>query len=441
MAAVVLALFLVVRAVLEEEDIPKLLFEQGSMHFRIALGKTMAIMAASLVLFQFVLSSRLKPLDRIFSLNRLFKGHKGLALVIVCLAAAHPLLLFTTPEYDILPLAPLGPWLEKKWAVIPGALVLATVLGGAAAGFFRERIGLPFQLWRRMHGLGMFSATALLFIHVYFIGHDIHHSATLLGGYFAVLAAYLALFAWTRIIRPLREKLGAYVVEDIQEVGARTRAITLKPPEGRVRPHLPGQFAFLRFYSDKLGAEEHPFTISSPSTRPKSHVFTIKESGDFTDGLGRLEKGDKAAVDGPWGLFSHLAWTGENQELVFIAGGVGITPMLSMLRHMADRDDARTITLIWSNRTEEDILCREEIENMAEQLPGLSVTHVLTRQKDWDGPTGHLDTKILRGQLEGVSPRTPVFLCGPPPMMDAVGASLLELGWSPADIHTERFSL
>lgn len=124
-----------------------------------------------------------------------------------------------------------------------------------------------------------------------------------------------------------------------------------------------------------------------------------------------------------------------------VAGGVGVTPMLSMLRYMADAGDGRKTTLVWSNRTEADIICREELEAIKGELKVLSIHHVLTRQGDFQGHTGRLDTGVLKELLSGCSRKAAVFICGPPPMMDAVCKALKRIGFKGHFIHTEKFSI
>ena len=157
--------------------------------------------------------------------------------------------------------------------------------------------------------------------------------------------------------------------------------------------------------------------------------------------MGRLKAGEKAVVDGPYGLFSFLAHVLKpGDELVMISGGIGITPMLSMLRYMADTSDSRKVTLIWSNRTEADILCREEIEGMKKKLPNFAIHHVLTQQKDFEGHTGRLTAETLQKLLSGCDREASVFVCGPPPMMDATCRHLKGLQFKGCHIYKEKFS-
>ncbi len=111
---------------------------------------------------------------------------------------------------------------------------------------------------------------------------------------------------------------------------------------------------------------EHPFSIASSAEHRATIELTIKELGDFTGSIGAVEPGQKAHVDGPYGQFSidrHRA-----ASYVFIAGGVGITPIMSMLRTMADRADPRPLTLVYGASSLEEMTFREELEGLTALL-------------------------------------------------------------------------
>ncbi len=204
----------------------------------------------------------------------------------------------------------------------------------------------------------------------------------------------------------------------------------------------PGQFAWLTLRSSPFADREHPFSFSSSAARPGKLTFTIKERGDFTRLIRQMCPGERAYLDGPHGAFTtdrhdHAA------GFTFIAGGVGITPMMSMLRTLADRGDRRPLTMIYANRDWEGATFREELDALRLQLD-LRVVHVLEQPPEgWNGESGYVTAEILRRHLPSTTKRNvhEVFLCGPQPMMDAVESALVGLGVSVGDIHTERFDL
>lgn len=401
----------------------------------VTTGKVMGLLAGALVFLQFVLGARLRALDRVFGLNKLLLTHRFLGILTAIFASLHPLFVFAPKAKEI------GAF---RMAVVPellGAAVLVGLWMGVSAAVWREFLHLPYHLWYRFHRLGMFSAMVLVTLHMLIVTDDF------LGDWplYAMAAAfglYVALFMWVQVIKPRLLKRRMYTVTGVEAAGRDTFAVELSPRGNGILSYAPGQFAFVTFRSDALPRERHPWTISSTPTRPESIIFTIKRSGDFTASIARMKSGDRAMVDGPYGLFSYPAHIRDpKEELVMVAGGVGVTPMLSMLRYMADRGETRKVTLVWSNRTEADILCRDEFETLTAKLPEFSIHHVLTRERNFQGRTGRLDASILQELLSGCNREAAVFVCGPPTMMDAVYKALKQIGFSARHIHTEKFSL
>ncbi len=400
----------------------------------VTTGKILGLLAGTLVFLQFALGAKLKALDRVFDLNHLLLAHRVLGILTAIFASLHPLFVFAPKAKEI------GAF---RMAVIPellGAVVLLGLWMGVSAAVWREFLHIPYHLWYRLHRLGMFSAVVLVTMHMLIVTDDFHGDWPM-SALAAALGLYAALFVWVQMIKPRFLKRRMYTVTGVATAGRDTFAVELSPRANGVLSYAPGQFAFVTFHSDALPRERHPWTISSTPTRPENLIFTIKRSGDFTDSIGRVKSGDRAMVDGPYGHFSYLAYIrGPKEELVMVAGGVGVTPMLSMLRYMADSGEARKVTLIWSNRNEADILCRDEFEAFKAKLPEFSIHHVLTRQRDFQGRTGRLDASILEELLSGYRRDAAVFVCGPPPMMDAVCTALKQIGFTARHIHTEKFS-
>ena len=145
-------------------------------------------------------------------------------------------------------------------------------------------------------------------------------------------------------------------------------------------------------------------------------------------------------MNGPFGRFSHLQLPGKI-EIIMIAGGIGITPMLSMLRYMAEDDDQRKITLIWSNQTRKHIIFPDEFQKLETQLRGLRIFHVLTRDSEFSGEKGRLDRPKLKRLISDCSISSAIFVCGPDQMMKEIYTCMISLGFSRRMIFMERFSL
>jgi 3-phenylpropionate/trans-cinnamate dioxygenase ferredoxin reductase subunit len=181
---------------------------------------------------------------------------------------------------------------------------------------------------------------------------------------------------------------------------------------------MPGQFAWLTIGKSPFAIEEHPFSFSSSAVHPETLSFTIKELGDFTSTIKDVSVGERVYLDGPYGSFSidrHNA-----RGYVFIAGGIGIAPVMCTLRTLADRSDSRPLTLVYATRTLENATFLEEISASKTRL-NLDVIHVLEDPLD------------SRGYH--------YFICGPDPMMDMVETALYKLGVPISKFHSERFNI
>ena len=398
-------------------------------------GRMCATAAAALVLLQFTLSARLKFLDRLFGLNRLLNAHRMLGGAILVFATLHPLLVFAPAKEAI------GPLRLALWPVLCGIVLLCGLWAAACISLWRVFLRLPFERWWLLHRAGVCAAVILLAIHALNVEGDFEEGWPR-SAFLAALVAYACLFVWVKAVKPWLLQRKPYAVAAVSRIGRNVHAVELEQTGGATFPYLPGQFSFVSFRSTGLPYEEHHFTLSSTPTRPARIIFTIKCSGDFTSRIGMLQPGDRAILDGPYGLFSHCALgDAPDRGIIMIAGGIGITPMLSMLRYMADVEYRRTVKLIWSNKTSQDIFCGQELDVMRQKMAGLTVHHVLTGQPGYEGPPGRLDVAMLASLLDGCSRSARVFLCGPQPMMIAVSHILKELGFKSGSISTERFSL
>jgi predicted ferric reductase len=169
-------------------------------------------------------------------------------------------------------------------------------------------------------------------------------------------------------------------------------------------------------------------------------AFTIKELGDFTRTIGGVRADELAYVDGPHGVFTTDLHS-DAARFTFIAGGIGIAPIMSMLRTLADRGDRRPLRLIYGNGRWEDVVFREEIQALGSRLT-LTVLHVLQEPPaGWGGLRGILDETVIRAAIPAGEADTTYFLCGPKPMSDSVQRTLRRMGVPLHRIHCELFDM
>jgi len=204
---------------------------------------------------------------------------------------------------------------------------------------------------------------------------------------------------------------------------------------------LPGQYATLTSEID--GAKvRRSYTISSSPTQRDYIELTVKreqyglESRHLHD---HSKTGDLLEISAPSGNFF---FTGKEADgIVLIAGGVGITPMMSVLRSLTDRSYPHDIHLIYAARTPTDLIFREECAYLARRHPNVTILSIVASAEggDWTGPVGFITADFIAGCVDDVAKRR-VHLCGPPPMMDAVKAALEVLHVPPDQVRTEDFA-
>jgi predicted ferric reductase len=427
--------------------------QPASDHWRLAeVGVDAAVVAFTLLALQFVLAARLAWVEAPFGLDLLMRFHRTMALVAVALLCAHPVLLAVGGHGWGL----LMRW-RVHWYVWAGRLALAVLLVHIACGVLRARLSLAYEAWRRLHNVAAMALLGLGFVHSAAMGDDM---STLAGRMIWSGLLTVATGAWLygKWVRPLLMRCEGskhlFRVTNVKREGARVWTVDMQPLGGGRRfAYAPGQFQFVRFHGQFIDGQEHPFTIASSPTNGPGISLTIKESGDFTYGIGRsVRVGDQASVQGPMGRFSHVFHPRE-RELVFVAAGVGITPMISMLRYMAavrDDEPRRRVVLVYTNRTPADILFQDELREIeAGGWPAMRIVHVLTQPPaSWGGETGRVDAQRLlqwssaAGAGAGAGANEAAFyLCCPPAMTAALIHGLRRRGVSTARIHTDYFSI
>ena len=401
-------------------------------------GKGCGLTGSMLLVLQVVLAGRFKLIERPFGHDVLIRFHRNMAVLAVALLASHPLLLAVGGAgFGLLTT------LTAPWYVMFGKFAFALLALQTAASLLSRRLKLPFEPWRRMHNLGAVAVIGMALTHGALTGSDML-DPTLRGIWIGLGAAWALLFGWHRLLRPWLLARNPWTITEVRPEAGEVWTLTMEPPEGKsMGGYLPGQFHFLTLKRGRgLPEEEHHFTISSSPTEDGLLRSTIKSLGDFTATVGLTRPGDQAVVHGPFGRFSHLLHDTDD-DLVLVAGGIGITPLRAMLRHMADVAAQKRVLLIYANRTERDIVFREELDELAQtQWPELTVVHVLSRPgKNWGGERGRADSTLLKRLVGESATKRSYWVCGPAGLVAATLAALRTMGVPDSRIHKEIFSL
>ena len=409
-----------------------ILYKFGSDRQLLRSGQVVGVVAGCLLLLQIILGARLKCLDRIFGLSNLFKSHRINAIIIACLISIHPILIFISDDRISIPLE------FRYWPEFAGLCLLLLIMFMVISSYWRAGIRLTFHRWWPIHRGAAILIVIAFWVHVLSVSETFEQKIPKMLAFCAMGLCGL-IFLWIRT-RPIRDRRKSLLVSAVEQAGGNAGCLKIISNTNHTPAYIPGQFCFITILSPHVSSEEHPFTIASSPTRLSGLEFIVRTTGDWTCQLKNLQPEDRILINGPFGLFSHLRLP-ESKELIMIAGGIGITPMLSMLRYMADHNDQRKITLIWSNQTQKHIIFPREFQNLAVQLKWLRIIHVLTREPEYTAEKGRLDRPKLKRILSDCSISSAIFVCGPDKMMKEVYNSLISIGFWRHMIFRERFSL
>ncbi|MEA5557634.1 ferredoxin reductase family protein [Nodularia spumigena] len=403
--------------------------------FWVELSVALGFIGLAMMGAQFALTARFRRISTLYGQDSLLQFHRQAGIVAVCLVLAHPVIaIIAEPAY----LSFFDPRVNLPRA---GALSFVTVvlILIVALSLFRKQVGLSYEWWRLTHGaLGFFALTIGL-AHVLMVGHYI--SPLWKQAVWIVMTAGAMVFlARMRILTPLIDRKRPWRVAEVRPECLGVWTLALEPDGHDGIRFLPGQFVWLTLADSPLSLQQHPFSIASSAESPARIELTIKALGDFTSTIGRVQPSARAFLEGPYGGFA-LHDDAPCDGLVFIVGGIGITPAMSMLRTLRDRGAGRPITLVYGAPSEADIVFRGELEAMVHEM-NLRLTLVVEKPDEgWKGERGLIDDGVLDRSLPEDSEHTHYFICGPAPMMDAVEKSLLGRGAPLGRIHSERFNI
>ena len=397
------------------------------------VGIGCAVVGYAILALQFVITGRLRWVEAPFGLDVLLVFHRVMALVATAALLVHPVLIASGEGW------PLLTGLRAKWFIWVGRAALAVLLVQVFASMSRRVLRFPYERWRRIHNVFAPTILVLGLVHGLTAGDDAHGGGWVVWA--GLVAVALGFWLYGLVVRPQLLRRRSFRVVAVRPEAPHVWTLTLEAPDKRAFQFAPGQFQFLRLHGAEVPAEEHPFSIASSPAESRRISLTIKESGDFTAGIGRVRPGDRATVHGPFGRFSHTLHPDE-RRLVFVAAGVGITPFMSMLRYMRDRREWRSVLLVYASRSPADVIFGDELRAIEEGgVPELEVIHVLSDAPDsWAGETGRLDAYRLERLCRGIKGKA-FYLCCPPPMTASLVRGLRRMGVSPRHIHTDHFSL
>jgi predicted ferric reductase len=383
---------------------------------------------------QFGLTARFRHVTEPWGEDVIYHFHRQISLIAVALVLAHPIILFITrPE-----LLALLNFVEAPWRARFAALSTYSLIALVVMALMRAKWNIRYETWHFWHiGLAVVAVAAG-------ISHMVGWSFYLADPWKRALWIGLTIF-WiglllhVRIVKPLFMLRRPYRVAEVRRERGDSWTLAMQPAGHHGFRFSPGQFGWLTVWGSPFKISGHPFSFSSSAAVTDGRVeMTIRNLGDFSGAIGDVPVGKRVYLDGPYGAFTIDRNPADMH--VLIAGGVGITPMMSMIRTLADRGDKRLIVLLYGSRDFESITFREELDALKQRL-NLTIVHVLADPPaGWTGEKGFVTAEVLKRYLPEPYADHEYFICGPDVMMDAIEEALGELKVPLSKYHSERYA-
>jgi predicted ferric reductase len=397
--------------------------------FSVALGYAGLAMMG----LQFGLTARFRYVTEPWGEDVIYHFHRQISLIAVGFVITHALIQFFAQPQLFVPLN----IFETPWGARFAVLSICSLVVLVVMALWRAKLKINYEAWHLTHiALALIAVTGGL---LHMVGWGFYLTDPWKRALWIALTVFwVGLLFYVRIIKPLFMLRRPYKVTNVRKERGDTVTLVMQPdghPGFRFRP---GQFGWLTVWGSPFKITGHPFSFSSSAEVRDGQVeMSIRNLGDFTSRISKIPVGHRIYIDGPYGAFTIGNPTDTH---VLIAGGVGITPMMSMIRTLADRNDTRPVTLLYGSKDWDSITFREELEALKKRL-NLTVVHVLANPpSDWTGERGFVNAGMFKRHLPSPYADHEYFICGPTVMMDSIEQALGEMNVPISKYHSERYS-
>jgi predicted ferric reductase len=391
-----------------------------------SLSQIFSLIGLIYMMISLILSTRRRFVeDMVGGLDKAYEMHHLVGSLAFILLINHPLLL----AIKALPQASLVSQYLFLGNYLPYNLGIIGIYFMILAFIFMVFVKLPYHIWLRTHQLLGF-AGIIGSVHAFLITSDI--SAFFPLRLWMIMWMVLGSISFLYIFIYYKWIASVYVYE-VSKIDRALDVINVSAkPINRKISFVPGQFAYIGFDNKNIGGEQHPFSFSSAPQEDEIR-FSIKMLGDYTVKLPLLKKGDKMYVKGPYGKFGDVYINGK-RPLVWIIGGIGVTPFLSMLRNEKQLLEERSIALFYCFSSQDEGIFSDEINRLADNKKMIEVHEWCSTER------GRFSVPKILEILEKYD-NYDVQICGPGPMMESLKQQFEEIGVNNERIIFEKFSI
>lgn len=390
-----------------------------------SLGEITGLVGITMFSLSLVLSIRIEFFEDFFGgMNRVYIAHHILGGIALILLLFHPIALAFSRMTISWHQAAIFLLPGENWSINFGIAGLLLMISLLLLTFF---ITIPYEIWRFTHKL-LGPVFIIASLHGFYVASDISRYQPLFIYMLIIVGIGTIAYIYRTVLGRFLIRRTSYSVSVINNIKGNVTQITLNPLNKQLKV-IPGQFIFIYFRSKGISKETHPFSISAVFPDGSINI-AVKTEGDYTKNLTKLQIGDIAVIEGGFGRFTHYLYKNTNQ--VWIAGGIGIVPFLSMAQTITDT--SYRIFLYYSVRTEAEASYLDTLMQFSQTNSGFTVIPIFTKTM------GRLSAEAIAKTVIDLT-QYDFFLCGPPPMMKSMRKQLRKLHVKNTKIHSEEFTL
>ena len=390
----------------------------------------LGFLGLSLAGIQLVPIGKMRWVADSLNMDKVYGDHHNYSLLAIGLVLSHPLILLITDKVY-----------RTNWVLWAGWIGLAALVFIGFTSALRKQLKIDYVHWLGLHNLLTLAILVFGMWHMYSVNYYMRFPL-IRWVWIVEIAVWVILTIYIRFLNPLRISKSPYKVESVTAQPNSVYTLTLVPDGHEGVPFKAGQIAWISTSNSSFSISRNPFSYSGSEQAEDGRLrFSIKEVGDFTFSVKDLRVGDRVFVDGPYGAFD-LDNPETQRGLVMIAGGIGIAPILSLLKTLGDSNDDRPLYLFYGDQTEETKLYQEELNEAIHRTNMQKLVIVLERPISEDYPyQGYISEKTMRPNLPEDYKSLYYFVCGPPGLVAAMDRNFKALDVPSHRIHVENYEM
>jgi predicted ferric reductase len=401
---------------------------------------------------QFPLAGRLKRFPLFANIDWGMTKHKQLGKYLGVFFFLHPLLILAPKlfvSFDEFTFSVVNAVTSPQ--LLTGLVAWGVMLVWVLMSIYKDKLSISYETWRLCHVIGFVVIASLATLHVTTVGShgQYHHQFNLL--WWSLYSLSMLLVIYNYFVKPRLIKKQKFSIKSVEKISESDWQLDIKTESARRFAFDAGQFVWLNTSGSVYNLNQHPFSIVSQQNNSGELSFIIRELGDYTAALDKLQIGQNVFVDGPYGNMS-LEKSRKAAGITLIAGGAGIAPMIGLLRELAKQHDPRPIRLLYGNQHIQKMVCLDELISLENTMKNFKLQLLCEHTENCPSSILPIVKQGLIGKSEiensisdetntsGLEADWVVYLSGPEKMISVTRNHLKEIGVTTNHIYFEQLS-